>query len=95
VLKLRPARKFGSRERGGKRNGANAMVLTSLGQIDVVQRTPGLPEWPQLVDDAELYEIEDMRVAVMSRETMIELKRLRGSHQDLADIDAIETLDEL
>jgi hypothetical protein len=95
ALKLNPARKFGSRERWGMHKGANATVLTSLGQVDVVQRLPGLPEWAQLVDEAEHYELEDIRVAVMNRKTLIEQKRRRGSHQDLADIDAIQTLDEL
>lgn len=73
--------------------GANATVLTSLGQVDVVQKLPGLPEWGQLTDEAELYEIDNM--PVISRRTLIALKRARGSHLDLADIEAIETLDEL
>lgn len=95
VLKLNPARRFGPRERWGLHKGSNATVLTSLGQIDVVQRLPGLPEWPQLIDQAELYEIEGMRVAVLNRQTLIDLKRRRGSHLDLADVDAIEQLAEL
>lgn len=70
-------------------------MLTSLGQVDVVQRLPGLPDWSQLVEEAEVYEIEDMRVPVINRTTLIELKRLRGSHLDLADIEAIESLEEL
>lgn len=52
-------------------------------------------EWPQLIAEAELYEIEGMRVRVMNRRTLIELKRLRGSNQDLADIEAIELLADL
>jgi len=36
-----------------------------------------------------------MRVTVMSRHTLVELKRRRGSPQDLADIEAIELLDRL
>jgi hypothetical protein len=36
-----------------------------------------------------------MRVPVINRRTLIELKRARGSHLDLADIEAIQTLDEL
>lgn len=95
TLKLNPARPFGPRERWGLHKGSNATVLTSLGQIDVVQRLPGLPAWPQLIDEAELYEIEGMRVAVLNRQTLIDLKRRRGSNLDLADIDAIEQLAEL
>jgi len=36
-----------------------------------------------------------MSVPVINRKTLIELKRLRGSHLDLADIAAIESLEEL
>ena len=95
VLKLNPARTFGPRERWGLHKGSNATVLTSLGQIDIVQRLPGLPDWPQLVKETELYEIEGLRVPVINRRTLIDLKRRRGSHLDLADIEAIQTLDEL
>lgn len=95
VLKLNPSRPFGARERWGLQKGSNATVLTSLGQVDVVQRLPGMPEWPQLIEDVELYEIDGMRVPVMNRGTLIELKRRRGSHLDLADIEAIELLPEL
>jgi len=61
----------------------------------VVQRLPGLPDWPQVIADAELYEIDGVRVPVINRLTLIELKRRRGSHLDLADIEAIERLAEL
>ncbi len=95
VLKLNPARAFGPRERWGMHKGANATVLSALGQIDVVQRLPGLLGWPHLLEEAELYEIDGLRVPVMSRLTLIALKRRRGSHLDLADIEAIELLSEL
>jgi hypothetical protein len=95
TLKLNPARPFGPRERWGMRKGSNATVLTPLGQVDIVQRLPGLPEWPRLIDEAEVYEIEGMRVNVLNRQTLIDLKRRRGSNLDLADIDAIEQLAEL
>jgi hypothetical protein len=95
VLKLNPKRPFGSRERWGMLKGSNATVVTSLGQIDIVQRLPGMPDWPQLVDQAEVYEIDGFSVHVMNRATLIELKRNRGSNLDLADIEAIELLPEL
>lgn len=95
VLKLNPQRHFGPRERWRLHKGSNATVLTSLGQIDVVQRLPGLPDWSTLVTEAEVYEVEGQTVRVMSRSTWADLKRRRGSPQDLADIDAIERLAEL
>jgi hypothetical protein len=95
VLTLNPHRRFGPRERWGMAKGSNATVLTSLGQVDVIQRVPGLPEWSTLAGEAELYEVEGQTVRVMSRSTWMKLKRRRGSHQDLADIEAIERLAEL
>jgi hypothetical protein len=95
VLKLNPKRRFGPRERWAMHKGSNATVLSSLGQIDVVQKLPGMPAWPQLVEDAEVYEIEGQTVQVMNRSTLIELKRRRGSHLDFADVDAIERLAKL
>ncbi len=95
VLKLNPERPFGPRERWGMQKGSNATVLTSLGQVDLVQRLPGLPEWSELVERAEVYELEGMTIQVMNRSTLIDLKRRRGSNLDLADIDAIQTLDAL
>jgi hypothetical protein len=95
VLKLNPERPFGARERWAMKKGSNATVLTSLGQVDVVQRLPGLPDWTQVLEEAEVYEIEEMRIPVINRNTLILLKRLRGSHLDLADIDAIEGLEQL
>jgi hypothetical protein len=95
VLKLNPKRAFGPRERWGMHKGSNATVLTALGQIDVVQRLPGLPDWSELVAEAERYEVDGLAVLVMNRSTLIDLKRRRGSHLDLADIDAIERLSEL
>ena len=65
------------------------------GQIDVVQQIPGLPDWPTLVEQAEVYELDGDPVRVMNRATLIELKRRRRSAQDLADIEAIQLLDEI
>ncbi|MDQ3588161.1 MAG: hypothetical protein M3350_03285 [Actinomycetota bacterium] len=94
-LTLKPARRFGARERWGMLKGSNATVLTKLGQVDVVQSMPDLPEWDQLVAESERYELDDLPVAVMSRRTLIALKRQRGSLLDLSDIEAIELLDKL
>lgn len=95
VLKLNPQRPFGPRERWGMQKGSNATVLSKLGQIDIVQKLPGLPDWAELVAQAEVYELDGQQVRVMNRATLIELKRRRSSAQDLADIEAIEQLDEL
>jgi hypothetical protein len=49
--------------------GSNATVLTPLGQVDVVQRLPGMPEWEELVAHAEVYEFEGREIRVMNRAT--------------------------
>ncbi len=95
VLKPNPKRRFGPRERWGMHKGSNATVLTPLGQVDVVQRIEGMPDWEKLVAQAEVYEFEGRTIRVMNRATLIELKRHRSSAQDLADIEAIEQLEEL
>jgi hypothetical protein len=75
--------------------GENATVLTRLGQVDVVQHLPALPEWDRLIADCERYELQGMDVAVMARATLIQLKRRRASGLDLADIEAIRLLETL
>lgn len=92
TLRLNPMSSFGERERSGLHRGAKVSVLTSLGQVDVDQRLPGLPEFPQLMEQAELYETDGMQIPVLDRETLIELKRSRGSFLDRADIEAIERI---
>jgi hypothetical protein len=79
----------------GDAQSSSVSVLTRLGQVDIVQRLPGLPEWERLVAESERYELGDITVAVLARSTLIELKRRRGSGQDMADIEAIELLDRL
>jgi hypothetical protein len=62
-----PARRFGARELLGMFKGRNATVLTRLGQVDVGQDLPGLPEWDRLIADCERYELAGMTVAVPAR----------------------------
>jgi hypothetical protein len=69
VLKLNRHPRFGPWERWGLRKGSSATVLTSLGQIDVVQLLPGLRDWSTLVAEAEVYEVEGEIVRVMNRST--------------------------
>lgn len=94
-LATNPARRFGPHERWQMFRGENATALTRLGQVDVVQDLPGLPEWERLVTESERYEFEGMTIRVIARGTLIELKRRRASGLDLADIEAIRLLDEL
>lgn len=92
TLRLNPMSEFGERQRAGLHRGAQVSVLTRMGQVDVFQPAPDLPEWSELIEQAELYETEGVQVPVLDRGTLIELKRQRGSYLDRADIEAIERL---
>jgi hypothetical protein len=91
-MRLNPMSQFGERERAGLLRGAQVSVLTQMGQVDLFQPIPELPEWPVLIEQAELYETEGVQVPVLDRASLIELKRQRGSYLDRADIEAIEQL---
>lgn len=92
TLRLNPMSRFGDRERVGLHRGAKVSVQTPMGQVDVDQRLPGLPDWPDVIEQAELYETDGMQVPVLHRDTLIDLKRSRDSYLDRADIEAIERL---
>lgn len=69
--------------------GANLTVTTRLGDLDVVQRLPGIPPWPELAAAAEDTTLADVPLAVCSRAHLLAMKRARGSLQDQADIEAL------
>lgn len=91
-LALNPDRPFGDAEAAAVRQGANATLLTDLGQLDIVQRLPGLAAWPVLRAAAEEYRLDDGTVRVVDRQTLLRRKRDRATAQDLADAEAIERL---
>jgi hypothetical protein len=87
VLSLDPSR---SVDGAAIRAGANATVLTSLGALDVIQRLPGLPPWNTLRARAGRFELDDLTLLVVDRETLVARKRARATHQDLADVERLE-----
>ena len=70
--------------------GRNLTVTTRLGDLDVLQRLPGVPAWNELATDAEETSLADQPVSVSSRAHLIERKRARASLQDQADLKALE-----
>lgn len=91
-LALNPDRAYGPDQAASLRRGANATLLLDLGQLDIVQRLPGLAPWDQLSASAEEYELDDLKLRTVDRETLLSRKRARGTPQDLADVAAIERL---
>lgn len=69
--------------------GGNVTVTTRLGDLDVVQRLPGVPTWHELDAEAEQTSLADVPLAVCSRAHLIAMKRARGSLQDQADVEAL------
>jgi hypothetical protein len=69
--------------------GRNLTLTTELGDLDVVQRLPGIPSWEQLVGQAERTTLAGETLLVTSRRHLIEMKRARHSLQDQADLEVL------
>jgi hypothetical protein len=89
-VEANPARGIDSEVRQALFRGGNLTVTTRLGDLDVVQRLPGIPTWSELDGQAEPTTLADTPLAVCSRTHLIAMKRARGSLQDRADIEALE-----
>lgn len=89
-LTLAPTRRVGPAERSELRRGRNLTITTSLGDLDVVQRLPGVPGYAVLAQNAETTTLSDVPLRVCSRAALIEMKRARASAQDLADIERLQ-----
>lgn len=69
--------------------GRNLTLTTRLGDIDVVQRLPGVPSYAELAADAQDATIGGVPIAVASRAHLIAMKQARGSAQDRADLERL------
>jgi hypothetical protein len=92
TLLLNPARRFGPREAWLLRRGRNLSVSTRYGDLDVVRTLNGVPDYASLMEDAERYELDGVTVHAASPGKLIEMKRIRGSAQDAADIESLRML---
>lgn len=70
--------------------GKSLSMSTLHGEIDIVQRLPGVPRFADLERSASRVKAFGVDLLVASRADLIEMKRSRGSAQDLADIEALE-----
>lgn len=69
--------------------GGNLTVTTRLGDLDIVQRLPGVPPWSALAEDAEQTTLGREPLHVCSRPHLIAMKRARANLQDQADLEAL------
>lgn len=84
-----PRREIGPAERRALYRGRNLTLSTRLGDVDVVQRLPGVPGYGPLVADAERVRLGTVDVAVCSRAHLVAMKAARGSAQDRADLERL------
>jgi hypothetical protein len=69
--------------------GRNLTVTTGVGDLDVVQRLPGVPSYPDLRADSWEASLFGVRFRVCSRDHLIAMKRARGEAMDLADLERL------
>lgn len=93
-LSLAPDRVPGADERRALYSGRNLSVSTRLGDVDVVQRLPGVPGYAQLAARAARITPFGLDVLVASREDLIAMKRAGGRAIDLADLEQLGVTDD-
>lgn len=72
------------------RTGDRTLVLTELGQIDVLQGLPQVPSYDQLDKQARDVDIEGLVVRVCSLAHLLEMKRASDRPRDHEDVEALE-----
>lgn len=70
--------------------GKSVSLTTEFGELDIVQRLPGVPSYADLEARGLRVEAMGLSLLVASRADLIAMKRARGSTHDLADIEALE-----
>lgn len=88
-LTLSPERGIGDVERRALHQGRNLSVSTAHGDLDVIQRLPGVPSYDALRADAIRVELDDLELTVCSREHLMTMKRARGAPIDIADLERL------
>lgn len=70
--------------------GDRALVVTDLGECDVLQGLPHIPRYAALKARASAATLHGLSVEVCSLEHLLEMKRIAGRHRDQDDIEALE-----
>jgi hypothetical protein len=65
-------------------------LTTPKGDIDLLSKPDGAPDYQTLRERADTMEIADRQVHVASIEDMLTMKRAAGRPQDLVDIESLE-----
>lgn len=89
-LTLAPDRAPGPDERSALYRGQNLSLSTRLGDVDIVQRLPGVPPYAELASRAVAVAPFGLAVQVASRADLVAMKRAGRRAIDLADLDYLE-----
>lgn len=84
-----PDRGIDAKVRAALHQGRNLTVSTCRGDLDVVQRLPGVPSFEVLDADAWDASILGVRFRVCSYDHLVAMKRARGSALDQADLERL------
>ena len=88
-LTRQPDRGIDAGVRAALRQGRNLTATTQLGDLDVVQRLPGVPAFHDLDEDAWVAELSGTRFRVCSLEHLVAMKQARGAAIDQADLERL------
>jgi len=72
------------------RTGDRTLVMTELGQIDVLQGLPQVPRFDELEEQAQDVDLGGLKVRVCSLEHLLAMKRASDRPRDRDDLEALE-----
>jgi hypothetical protein len=76
------------------KTGDRTLILTELGQIDVLQGLPQVPSYDELEREARDVDLEGLTVRVCSLEHLLAMKRASDRPRDHDDLEALEAAQE-
>lgn len=71
------------------RSGDRALVITDLGELDVLQGLAHIPRYEELDATASPSDLDGLSVRVCSLQHLLEMKRIANRHRDRDDIEAL------
>ena len=76
------------------RTGDRTLVRTELGEVDVLQGLPQVPDYSQLEEGGTTIDITGLEVRVCSLEHLLQMKRASDRLRDRDDVEALEAAQE-
>lgn len=72
------------------RTGDRTLVVTELGQVDVLQGLPQVPRYEELESEAKEIDVDGLLVRVCSLDHLLGMKRASDRPRDRDDLEALE-----